>query len=209
MPAAGNEYGRNVRPRITEPESERGTSLQPSRRKSTDASNTWYDHLNDLPAPLQAHFERARQREREQTEQDREEAHAMWTGFLAEDKEEDPGKKVLKSIHYESAPPEVQKGLQEARQKDKEWAKFEEFGANGWMWIKHSTSKGEIQTTSVYKSRLVSCGNFEMTEGLRSDSPTADVESETSLLHIPRETFGTCSTNETTTRRFARMPFFL
>ena len=27
-----------------------------------------------------------------------------------------------------------------------------------------------------YKSRLVSCGNFECSEGLRSDSPTADIE---------------------------------
>ena len=85
------------------------------------------EQLNDLPASLQAHFERARQRDREQTEQDREDAHAMWTSFLAQTEEEVLGEKVLKSIHYESAPPEVQKALQEARQK--EWAKFEEFGA--------------------------------------------------------------------------------
>ena len=202
MPATGSEHDRNVRARLTEPESERGTSLQPSRRESADASNAWpnvYDHLNDLPAPLQAHFERARQREREQTEQDREEAHAMWTSFLAEIKEEEGEleKKVLKSIHYESAPPEVQKGLQEARQK--EWAKFEEFGAvvaltqeqaqellneghqcipSKWVDVDKAQYKQgrDPDYKPVYKSRLVSCGNFEMTEGLRSDSPTADVE---------------------------------
>ena len=52
----------------------------------------------------------------------------MWTSFLAqtEDKAE-LGKKVLKSIHHESAPPEVQKALQETRQKES--SKFEDFGA--------------------------------------------------------------------------------
>ena len=202
LPATGSEHDRNVRARITEPESERGTSLQPSRRESADTSEAWpnvYDHLNDLPAPLQAHFERARQREREQTDQDREEAHAMWASFLAEIKEEEGEleKKVLKSIHYESAPPEVQKGLQEARQK--EWAKFEEFGAvvaltqeqaqelldeghqcipSKWVDVDKAQYKQgrDPDYKPVYKSRLVSCGNFEMTEGLRSDSPTADVE---------------------------------
>ena len=52
----------------------------------------------------------------------------MWTSFLAQTEDEaELGKKVLKSIHYESAPPEVQKALQETRQK--EWSKFEDFGA--------------------------------------------------------------------------------
>ena len=36
------------------------------------------------------------------------------------------GKKVLKSIHYESTPPEVQKSLRTSRAQ--EWSKFESFG---------------------------------------------------------------------------------
>ena len=79
-PVAGSDHGRNVRPRIAEPEGERGSSLQPSRREPSDTPNAWpnvYDHLNDLPASLQEHFERARQRDREQTEQARDDAHAM------------------------------------------------------------------------------------------------------------------------------------
>ena len=78
LPATGSEHDRNVRARITEPESERGTSLQPSRRESADTSEAWpnvYDHLNDLPAPLQAHFERARQRERESRQSKIEKKH--------------------------------------------------------------------------------------------------------------------------------------
>ena len=201
FPDTGNEHSRNVRPRVAEPESERGTSLQPSRRESTSAPHAWpnvYDHLNDLPASLREHFERARQRDGELPEQDREEAHAMWTSFLAQTEDEaELGKKVLKSIHYESAPPEVQKALQETRQK--EWSKFEDFGAvvaltpeqaqelideghqcipSKWVDVdKAEYKKGrDPDYKPMYKSRLVSCGNFEMTEGLRSDSPTADVE---------------------------------
>ena len=122
----------------------------------------------------------------------------MWTSFLARTEEEvDQGKKVLKSIHYESAPPEVQKALQEARQR--EWAKFEEFGAvvaltteqaqelideghqcipSKWVDVDKAQYKQgrDPDYKPLCKSRLVSRGNFEVTEGLRSDSPTADVE---------------------------------
>ena len=41
--------------------------------------------------------------------------------------DEELGKKVLKSIHYESAPPDVQKNIMDAR--TKEWNKFLEFAA--------------------------------------------------------------------------------
>ena len=107
------------------------------------------------------------------------------------------GKKVLKSIHYESAPPEVQKALQASQAQ--EWSKFESFGAvvpltpdqvqelvteghqiipSKWVDVdKAQYKKGQDPSYQPqYKSRLVSCGNFECSEGLRSDSPTADIE---------------------------------
>ena len=100
------------------------------------------------------------------------------------------GKKVLKSIHFESAPPEVQKAPQASR--DQEWSKFESFGAvvpltpdqvqelvaeghqiipSKWVDVdKDQYKKGrDPNYQPQYKSRLVSCGNFECSDGLRSD----------------------------------------
>ena len=101
---------------------------------------------------------------------------------------EEEGKKVLKSIHYESAPPDVQKGLQNSRAQER--AKFESFGAvvpltpdqvqeliaEGHRIIpskcvdvdKAQYKKGRNpHYQPQYKSRLVSCANFECSEALR------------------------------------------
>ena len=40
----------------------------------------------------------------------------------------------------------------------------------------HLRRKGQ-QVEQLLKSRLVGCGNFEDVEGIRTDSPTADVDS--------------------------------
>ena len=122
----------------------------------------------------------------------------MFTCFMAgKDEIVEEGKKVLKSIHFESAPPEVQKALQASRAQ--EWSKFESFGAvvpltpdqvqelvaeghqiipSKWVDVdKAQYKKGrDPNYQPQYKSRLVSCGNFECSDGLRSDSPTADIE---------------------------------
>ena len=110
---------------------------------------------------------------------------------------------MLKSIHYESAPPDVQKNIMDAR--TKEWNKFLEFAAvaeipkedaeklsaeghqcipSKWVDVdKNQFMKGRTDQEYVpkFKSRLVSCGNFEVSEGLRSDSPTADTEAHNIL----------------------------
>ena len=101
---------------------------------------------------------------------------------------EEESKKVLKSIHYESAPPDVQKGLQNSRAQ--EWAKIESFGAvvpltpgqvqelipegyqiiaSKWVGVdKAQYKKGrDPNYQPQYKSRLVSCANFECSEALR------------------------------------------
>ena len=218
--SAATRADRNVRPRLeTQPESERGSSLAFSRRESIDSAErpsaevaqpeqphatrppAWpnpYDNLNDLPESLRSHFERARNSAAQWSVEQVEESTAMFTCFMA-GKEEivEEGKKVLKSIHFESAPPEVQKALQASRAQ--EWSKFESFGAvvpltpdqvkdlvaeghqiipSKWVDVdKAQYKKGrDPNYQPQYKSRLVSCGNFECSDGLRSDSPTADIE---------------------------------
>ena len=145
---------RNVRPRAesrheTQPESKRGSSSPNSRRESTAlegeppaeesrttpaqaaAPRAWpnpYDSLNDLPVSLRQHFQRARDNAAQWTVEEIEDSTAMFSCFMTGiDNFEEEGKKVLKSIHYESAPPDVQKGLQNSRAQ--EWAKFESLGA--------------------------------------------------------------------------------
>jgi len=211
--------GRNVRPRLeTQPESERGSSLMPSRCESVGSADrpsaeapqptppqaagpqSWpnpYDSLNNLPASLRSHFERARNAAAQWSVEQVEQSTAMFTCFMAgKDEIVEQGKKVLKSIHFESAPPEVQKALQVSRAQ--EWSKFESFGAvvpltpdqvqelaEGYQiipskWVdgdKVQYKKGrDPNYQPQYKSRLVSCGNFECSDGMRSDNPTADIE---------------------------------
>jgi hypothetical protein len=105
-------------------------------------------------------------------------------------------KKVLKVIHFDSAPPDVQKDLRASRAN--EWNKLVQFAAAipitgrekynllaeghtvvSSKWVntdKAEHKKGSPDYVPVWKSRRVSCGNFETTEGFRSDSPTADID---------------------------------
>ena len=136
----------------------------------------------------------------------------MFASFLSQEVEvpedEEQGKKVLKSIHYESASPDVQKNIMDAR--TKEWSKFLEFAAvveiskedaerliaeghqcipSKWVDVdKNQFMKGRSDQEYVpkFKSRLVSCGDFEVSEGLRSDSPTADTEKLTTFFAVGR-----------------------
>ena len=224
------DHERNVRPRVEsqlQPESERGSSLVPSRRDSfvpdstpsgsvlgplsSPSASSWplrRELLNDLPHQLRTHLERARERDSERSPEERQEARALFASFLSQEvdgvpEDEELGKKVLKSIHYESAPPDVQKNIMDAR--TKEWNKFLEFAAvveiskedaerliveghqcipSKWVDVdKNQFMKGRTDQEYVpkFKSRLVSCGNFEVSEGLRSDSPTADTEAHNIL----------------------------
>ena len=83
--------------------------------------------MNDLPHQLRTHLERARERDSERSPEEQQEARALFASFLSQEvdgvpEDEEQGKKVLKSIHYESASPDVQKNIMDAR--TKEWSKF-------------------------------------------------------------------------------------
>ena len=84
-----------------------------------------------LPHQLRTHLERARERDSERSPEEQQEGRALFASFLSQEvgvpEDEELGKKVLKSIHYESAPPDVQKNIMDAR--TKEWNKFLEFAA--------------------------------------------------------------------------------
>ena len=224
------DHERNVRPRVEsylQPESEKGSLLVLFRRDSFVSDHTpggsvsgslpsssilsWplrRELLNDLPHQLRTHLERARERNSERNTEERQEARALFASFLSQEvdgvpEDEELGKKVLKSIHYESAPPDVQKNIMDAR--TKEWNKFLEFAAvveipkedtekliteghqyipSKWVdvdknqFIKERTDQEYVPK---FKSRLVSCGNFEVSKGLRSDAPTADTEAHNIL----------------------------
>ena len=136
---------RNVRPCTEapipgEPEGERGAALAPSRRESQASGSAgpiatalapgamvWPNlkqNLDDLPLSLREHFRRAGNI----AVHDMKEARETFTCFLSQTVGEDdiPGKKVFKSINFDSAPPEVQEGLPAAGRRN---GKFESFAA--------------------------------------------------------------------------------
>lgn len=158
--------------------------------------------MDDLPVALRQRFERSRE-EAARTDQDaRDDARGLFASFYSEampnyQQQEEVGEKVLKPINYDRALPEVQAGLNKSR--EAEWEKFIRFAAaipvvgkekedllaashtpTPSQWIdadKRQHKQGAAGYEPKYKSRLVSCGNFETAaEGLRSDSPTAECE---------------------------------
>ena len=102
-----------------------------------------------------------------------------------------------KNLSYNSCSPDIQKGLRKCRAD--EWRKFEKFNAgvilsreevqelqdagvkiNPMQWIETDKNphkrRDDKNVPPELKSRLVGCGNFEDTDGLRTDSPTGDVD---------------------------------
>ena len=102
-----------------------------------------------------------------------------------------------KNLSFASCSPEIQKGLLNSRYE--EWKKFESFNAgvilsreevqqlqdagvkvNPMQWIETDKNahkrRDDKSVRPELKSRLVGCGNFEDTDGLRTDSPTGDVD---------------------------------
>lgn len=115
---------------------------------------------------------------------------------VSEDLGESTEKKVNKILVYEKLDPSTRRAVDEARQA--EWNKFERFGAvpvvgrekdelvqagheaipSKWVDVdKHDHLLGTPEYTPKFKPRMVSCGNFERSDGLQSDSPTSDLES--------------------------------
>ena len=102
-----------------------------------------------------------------------------------------------KNLSYNSCSPDIQQGLRKARVK--EWQKWKDFNAgvllskaelqelldagvkvNPMQWIETDKNahrrRDDKHVAPDLKSRLVGCGNFEDTDGLRTDSPTGDVD---------------------------------
>ena len=102
-----------------------------------------------------------------------------------------------KNLRYSQCDPEIQKGLRKARAE--EWKKWQKFNAGvvldkpevdrliqegvtiqPMQWVETDKNahkrRDDKSVTPELKSRLVGCGNFEETKGLRTDSPTADVD---------------------------------
>jgi hypothetical protein len=102
-----------------------------------------------------------------------------------------------KNLRYSQCDPHIQKGLRKARAE--EWKKWQKFNAGvilskpevdqltnegvtiqPMQWVETDKNahkrRDDNSVTPELKSRLVGCGNFEETQGLRTDSPTADVD---------------------------------
>ena len=146
--------------------------------------------------PMQArHRSRTRERESEGAE-DR-------TAFLAErvtistEVRGNRRKQMAgKTLCYEKADPLMRAGLDASR--EKEWKKWQDFGAGvvvsgttladllaeghksiPTQWVetdKNAHKAGTPDYKPEYKSRLVACGHLEDRRGIRSDSPTVDLE---------------------------------
>jgi len=108
-----------------------------------------------------------------------------------------------KNLRYASCSPEIQKGLQKSRAA--EWQKWTGFNAayllppeeldqlladgvkvQPMQWIETDKNahkrRDNVKIDPLLKSRLVGCGNFEETDGLRTDSPTADVDAHNLVM---------------------------
>jgi len=102
-----------------------------------------------------------------------------------------------KNLRYSDCTPEIQEGLRKTRAE--EWTKWMKYSAGvvltkdevdklrdegvsiqPMQWIETDKNAHKRRTNNavppLLKSRLVGCGNFEETTGLRTDSPTADVD---------------------------------
>ena len=115
-----------------------------------------------------------------------------------------------KNLCFNSCSPEIQKQLRKTRAQ--EWQKWKKFNAgviltkselqelldegvkvNPMQWIETDRNahkrRDDKDIPADLKSRLVGCGNFEETEGLRTDSPTGDVDSHNMV-------FSWCASNK-------------
>ena len=83
------------------------------------------------------------------------------------------------NLDYRRESPTVQSYIDGSRQK--EWKKYEEAGhvpipSEFVDTVKNIQEKHKPDYIPAFKSRLVSCGNFEDAEGVRTDAPTSDMQ---------------------------------
>ena len=177
------------RPSVAEPEGERTPGG--SRRPST------YDIQDDLPAQIRERLQNIRDSETARYVNDtdgalnatRAKPRAKFMAFMATRLTKDEMKDLPGTLNYFDCTPSIQKKIDESRKK--EWLKYESFQAaipvSGKIrhialpskWVDTVKNIHEQHTENFvpeFKSRLVSCGNFEADDGIRTDSPTSDLE---------------------------------
>ena len=184
------------RPSVAEPEGERTPGG--SRRPST------YDIQDDLPVQIRERLQNIRDSETARYVNDtdgalnatRAKPRAKFMAFMATRLTKDEMKDLPGTLNYFDCTPSIQKQIDESRKK--EWLKYESFQAaipvsgkiledllaEGHIalpskWVDTVKNIHEQHTENFvpeFKSRLVSCGNFEADDGIRTDSPTSDLE---------------------------------
>ena len=184
------------RPSVAEPEGERTPGG--SRRPST------YDIQDDLPVQIRERLQNIRDSETARYVNDtdgalnatRAKPRAKFMAFMATRLTKDEMKDLPGTLNYFDCTPSIQKKIDESRKK--EWLKYESFQAaipvsgkiledllaEGHIalpskWVDTVKNIHEQHTENFvpeFKSRLVSCGNFEADDGIRTDSPTSDLE---------------------------------
>ena len=167
---------------VAEPDAER----TPSSRASRD---TRAELLNDLPMQIRDRL-REIQHEEAANFARRQKLVGFWTNRSLSREH------LTESLKYWEQPPSIQRKIDESRAK--EWKKYGDFDAaipikgrelsdlldaghvpipSKWVdTIKNYHQRLDDKFEPEFKSRLVSCGNFEEASGVRTDAPTSDLE---------------------------------
>ena len=108
-----------------------------------------------------------------------------------------------KNLRYSECSPEIQAGLRKSRAEEwRKWMKYnagvilsmdevEQLRREGvsiqpMQWVETDKNAHKRRSNNKVKpwlkSRLVGCGNFEDTEGIRTDSPTSDVDAHNLIM---------------------------
>ena len=177
---------RSRRTSVLEPDAER----TPSRRSSRN------ELLDDLPASIRATFEQRRVEE-EADLSIRKKLKGFWSNRLStKEQVEQELKDLPEALKYWNCTPAVRLRIDGSRAK--EWKKYEDFQAaiplkgqqlkelldaghtpipSKWVdTIKNFHERLKPDYDPEFKSRLVSCGNFEDSADVRTDAPTSDLE---------------------------------
>ena len=177
---------RSRRTSVLEPDAER----TPSRRSSRN------ELLDDLPASIRATFEQRRVEE-EANLSIRKKLKIFWSNRLStKEQVEQELKDLPEALKYWDCTPAVRLRIDGSR--GKEWKKYEDFQAaiplkgqplkelldaghvpipSKWVdTIKNFHERLKPDYDPEFKSRLVSCGNFEDSADVRTDAPTSDLE---------------------------------
>ena len=185
--------------------------LQSQTHERTPTRRSTRDTTDDLPMQIRDHLTRVRESETPGDDQaqasfavrSRTKLIAFMVNRVLMKEQVEPG-----NLDYRRESPAVQSYIDGSRQK--EWKKYEDFQAaiplkgkelsdlleaghvpipSKWVdTIKNAQEKHKPDYVPEFKSRLVSCGNFEDVEGVRTDAPTSDIETHALVACLPHAT---------------------